>query len=162
MFWVEIWKIPEFFFIWKCSVLELKVSIYLNRRVFVCAADHFNVALHFWFLCIYFISNCPCIHFLCYVSRLLLRAITWDECVSCLRSHYENTPIQLHCKFCRCKYENIKMKIVIFFLFMLKNIDCRYSLEPPCRGGSNEYPQAIFCAGIRKILYIPVNHSFTI
>ena len=24
---------------------------------------------------------------------------------------------------------------------MLKNIDCGYSLEPPRRGGSNEYPQ---------------------
>ena len=25
-------------------------------------------------------------------------------------------------------------------LFLLKNIDCGYSLEPPRRGGSNEYP----------------------
>ena len=25
-----------------------------------------------------------------------------------------------------------------------QNIDCRYSLEPPCRGGSNEYPQSMF------------------
>ena len=28
----------------------------------------------------------------------------------------------------------------LFFLFLLKNIDCGYSLEPPRRGGSNEYP----------------------
>ena len=27
---------------------------------------------------------------------------------------------------------------------MLKNIDCGYSLEPPRRGGSNEYPQSIY------------------
>ena len=26
-----------------------------------------------------------------------------------------------------------------FLLFLLKNIDCGYSLEPPHRGGSNEY-----------------------
>ena len=25
-------------------------------------------------------------------------------------------------------------------------------LEPPCRGGSNEYPQSMFWAEIRKIL----------
>ena len=25
-----------------------------------------------------------------------------------------------------------------------QNIDCGYSLEPPCRGGSNEYPQSMF------------------
>ena len=39
----------------------------------------------------------------------------------------------------------------LFFLFLLKNIDCRYSLEPPRRGGSNEYPQSIFWAEIWKI-----------
>ena len=27
---------------------------------------------------------------------------------------------------------------------MLKNIDCGYSLEPPRRGGSNEYTQSMF------------------
>ena len=32
----------------------------------------------------------------------------------------------------------------LFFLFLLKNIDCGYSLEPPRRGGCNEYPQSIF------------------
>ena len=32
----------------------------------------------------------------------------------------------------------------LFFLFLLKNIDCGYLLEPPRQGGSNEYPQSIF------------------
>ena len=41
------------------------------------------------------------------------------------------------------------------------NIDCGYSLEPPRRGGSNEYPQSMFGAEIRKIMYTPVNPSFT-
>ena len=36
------------------------------------------------------------------------------------------------------------MKIRIFFIFLLKNMDCGYSLEPPRRGGSNEYPQSMF------------------
>ena len=31
-----------------------------------------------------------------------------------------------------------------FFLFLLKNIDCGYSLEPPHRGGSNEYSQSMY------------------
>ena len=38
-----------------------------------------------------------------------------------------------------------------FFLFLLQNIDCGYSLEPPRRGGSNVYPQFMFRAKIRKI-----------
>ena len=29
------------------------------------------------------------------------------------------------------------------------------------RGGSNEYPQSMFWAEIRKIMYTPVNSSFT-
>ena len=31
-----------------------------------------------------------------------------------------------------------------FFLFLLKNIDCGYSLEPPSRGSSDGYPQSMF------------------
>ena len=38
-------------------------------------------------------------------------------------------------------------------------IECGYSLEPPQRGGSNEYPHY---AKVRKIIYIPVNPSFTL
>ena len=34
--------------------------------------------------------------------------------------------------------------VYLFFLFLLQNIDCGYSLEPPRRGGSNEYPQSMF------------------
>ena len=32
----------------------------------------------------------------------------------------------------------------IIFLILLNNLDCWYSLEPPRRGGSNEYPQSMF------------------
>ena len=39
----------------------------------------------------------------------------------------------------------------IIFLISAQNIDCRYSLEPPRRGGSNEYPQFMFWAEIWKI-----------
>ena len=40
---------------------------------------------------------------------------------------------------------------ILFFLFLLKNIDYGYSLEPPLRGGSNKYPQSMFWAEIWKI-----------
>ena len=35
-------------------------------------------------------------------------------------------------------------EVYTFFLLSAKNIDCWYSLEPPRRGGSNEYPQSMF------------------
>ena len=34
--------------------------------------------------------------------------------------------------------------VYLFFLFLLQNIDCGYSLEPPRRGGSNVYPHSMF------------------
>ena len=34
--------------------------------------------------------------------------------------------------------------VYIIFVISAKNINCGYSLEPPRRGGSNEYPQSMF------------------
>ena len=76
--------------------------------------------------------------------------------------HYENMPIQIYWKFYRHKNENCQMKNYDFFHISAQNLDCGYSLEPPRRGGSNEYPQSMFWAEIRKIMYTPVNPSFTI
>ena len=39
---------------------------------------------------------------------------------------------------------------IIFLILLKKNIDCGYSLEPPRRGRSNEYPQSMFLAGYEK------------
>ena len=58
------------------------------------------------------------------------------------------------------KFSDIKNSDI--FPISAQNIDCGYSLEPPRRGGSNEYPQSMFWAEIRKIMYTPVNPSFTI
>ena len=53
--------------------------------------------------------------------------------------HYENTPIQIHKKKSAPKTEIVQIKTDIFHISE-QNIDCGYSLEPPRRGGSNEYP----------------------
>ena len=37
-----------------------------------------------------------------------------------------------------------------------QNIDCGYSLEPPRRGGSNEYPQSMFLRRNNKKYCIPL------
>ena len=57
-------------------------------------------------------------------------------------------------KTCPCKVYPLKPHfyieilgyagVYLFFLFLLQNIDCGYSLEPPQRGGSNVYPQSMF------------------
>ena len=53
-----------------------------------------------------------------------------------------------------------KKKSDIFHI-SAQNIDPVYSLELPHRGSSNEYPQSMFWAEIRKIMYTPVT-CFTI
>ena len=52
--------------------------------------------------------------------------------------------------------------VYLVFLIFAQNIECGYSLEPPQRGGSNEYPQSMLWIKNKKIRYTPVNPSFTI
>ena len=60
------------------------------------------------------------------------------------------------------KIENFQIKNANTFLISAQNIDCGYLLELPQRGGSNEYPQSMFLSRNKKIMYTPVNPSFTI
>ena len=46
--------------------------------------------------------------------------------------------------FTTLKIENFQIKNPDIFLISAENIDCRYSLELPRRGSSNEYPQSMF------------------
>ena len=57
---------------------------------------------------------------------------------------------------------NFQPKKFDFFLIFAQNIDRGYWLEPPHRGGSNEYPQSMFWIKNKKNWYTPVNPSFTI
>ena len=60
------------------------------------------------------------------------------------------------------KNEKFQIKNSDMFHISAPNIDCGYSLEPPRRGGSNEYPQSMSLSRNKKIMYTPVNPSFTI
>ena len=83
--------------------------------------------------------------------------IWMDAVIKPLRKHaYSNI-----LKILPPKHENFQIKNFDIFHISAQNIDCGYSLEPPRWGGSNEYPQSMFWAQIRKIIYTPVNPSFT-
>ena len=58
--------------------------------------------------------------------------------------HYENIPIQIYSKFYHQKNENFQIKNSDIFYVSAQNIDCGYLLEPPQRGGSNEYHNLSF------------------
>ena len=66
--------------------------------------------------------------------------------------HYENLPEN----FLRSKLENFQVKKFDIFLIFAENIDCGYTLEPPCRGGSNENLQSMFWSkNEKKNMYTP-------
>ena len=69
-----------------------------------------------------------------------------EHCITktCL---YNSDPLKPHFYIVKLGFTGV----YIIFLFSLGNIDCGYSLEPPRRGGSNEYPQPMFLAEVRKI-----------
>ena len=58
------------------------------------------------------------------------------------------------------KTESFQIKISDIFHISAQNIDCGYSLEPPCRGGSNEYPQSMFLSRNKKNNVYPCKPQF--
>ena len=58
------------------------------------------------------------------------------------------------------KNENFQMKNTDNFPISAQNIDCGYSLEPPRRGGSNEYPQSMFLSRDKKNNVYPCKPQF--
>ena len=60
------------------------------------------------------------------------------------------------------KIENFQQKIFDIFLIFAQNIDCGYTLEPPRRGSSNEYPQSMFWSKNKKNRYTSAYPSFSI
>ena len=66
------------------------------------------------------------------------------------KEHYENLPMQYTEIFIVIKNENFQQKKFDIFLIFAQSIDCGYTLEPPCRGGSNVYPQSMFWSKNKK------------
>ena len=69
-------------------------------------------------------------------------------------------PIQIYRKHLTPKIENFQIKIASIFLNSAQNIDSGYSLEPPRRGGSNEYPQSIVLIRNKKNNVYPCKPQF--
>ena len=99
--------------------------------------------------CRFRFSDCTVIH----CDSDCIRMYEYIITKTCLFNYIEN--------FTTKKWKISEKKNLIFFHISAQNMDCWYSLEPPRRGGSNEYPQSMFWAEIRKIMYTPVNPSFT-
>ena len=58
------------------------------------------------------------------------------------------------------KNENFQIKNSDIFHVSAQNIDYGYSLEPPHRGGSNEYPQSMFLSRNKENNVYPCKPQF--
>ena len=76
------------------------------------------------------------------MSSMTSNSVVWVA----LRKHaYSNI-----LKILQLKKENFQKKYSDIFHISARNIDCEYLLEPPRRGGSNEYPQSTFFSRNKK------------
>ena len=74
-----------------------------------------------------------CVYYVAFKSILITK--------TCL---YNFDPLKPHFNIVKLGFTGV----YIIFLISAQNIDCGYSLEPPRRGSSNEYPQSMLCAEI--------------
>ena len=75
-----------------------------------------------------------------------------------LRNHADSNIL----KILPPKTEKFQIKHSDISHISAQNIDCRYSLEPPRCGGSNEYSQSMFMSRNKKNSAYPVNPIITI
>ena len=131
MFWAKIRKISEFLSE-NFQVWVVAFSIYLNRRVFVMCFFRFR----FFFL-----------------GRFVFLGIIKINFITKTRlfKYIENLTTK-NWKFLD--------KTSDIFHISAQNIDCGYSLEPPCESGSNEYPQFMFLSRNRKNNVYPCKPQF--
>ena len=147
--------------------LVVKFSVYLNRHVFVMFEQiylyiitHTNaledIFKHICFIIVF------CITFFSVTSRRWVGSGLRlnDDCS--LNLCITKTHLFKYIENFTTKNWKFADKNSDIFHTSAQNIDCGYSLEPPRRGGSNGNPQSMLWAEIRKIMYTPVNPSFTI
>ena len=76
-----------------------------------------------------------------FLSRVYFKRKVFATEVAIMKNAYSNK-----LKILQPKTENFQVKTSDIFHVSAQNIDCRYSLEPPRRGGSNEYLNLCFLA----------------
>ena len=76
----------------------------------------------------------------------------WDRYAYVLRKHAYSNILKIN--------ENFQIKNSDIFHISAQNINCGYLLEPPRRGGSNEYPQSMFLSKNKKNNVYPCKPQF--
>ena len=126
---------------WKTNSLNLPViSVYIETSFMVCLYiyDQVDISKYLDDLCSIRIN-----FYYSSLSLVGLKGKTDYITETCL---YDFDPLKPHFYIVKLGFTGV----YIIFLIPAQNIDCGYPLEPPRRGGSNEYPQSMFWAEIWK------------
>ena len=142
------------------SVKKSSKNTSLSTRLHMCPA-RIPINLHIWSV---FPVLLKVLWILCYPQIALHRLIRLCAC-ACWSESQLGTYSVFITKTCPFndvtiyggKNEKFQMKKCDLFVIFAWNRDCGYTLEPPHRGGSNAYPQSLFLAEIRKIMYTPAD-----
>ena len=97
-----------------------------------------------------------CDDLITYINTPIQELGTLGLTLMTLRKHAYSTIL----KILPPKNENFQIKNSDIFHISAQNIDCGYSLEPPRRGGSNEYPQSMFLIRYKKNNVYPCKPQF--
>ena len=93
--------------------------------------------------------------------RSAFAVLLWNHGITKTRLHNFD-PLKPHFYIVKLGF----IGVYIIFIILLKNIVCGYLLEPPRRGGSNEYPQSMFWAETwkkkkkKKSEFLPENFQY--
>ena len=124
----------------------------LNRRIYQWSVNHGNFRSKNWTYRIkQLMDDCNTGDLFTTGSENINKSFILNRISEYLKTQDNQTCIR---KTCPCNEYPLKPHFYIvklgyagvdlFFLFLLQNIDCGYSLEPPRQGGSNVYPQSMF------------------
>ena len=93
-----------------------------------------------------------------FVARLFLKVRHMITVLLCTRfKHMTKTRLFKYTENFTWKFSDKNSNI---FHIYAQNIDCGYSLEPPCRDGYNEYPQTMFMSRNKKNNVYPCKPQF--
>ena len=93
-------------------------------------------------------------------SQLSVVRLFYGSCIS-EQFHITKTRLFKYIeKILQPEKEKFQIKKSDIFLISVQNIDCGYSLEPPWRGGCNEYPQSMFLSRNKKNNVYPCKPQF--
>ena len=121
------------------------------------------MCMHLCILCVYIKLSHVCIKLGMYSSVFFLHillACLLACCLFCLLRRacsflFNHTLRKLAPAIYKEFLKNFLLKNLDIFLIFAQNIDCGYTLEPPRRGGSNEYAQSMFCSKNKKNRFTP-------